>query len=164
MQSINFDEGYKTYDINGDESRVIRIRVADPNILTRYNESKEMIDKALKEIPVNSGETDTADPEMVMRIENEIRKAINYIFGSDICTPAFGEASITTITSNGNPIVVNFLDALLPIVVQDSKAAVEALAKQREERLNKYIRPVIAAEDYDNMSREELIQALETRK
>ena len=38
MQSINFDTGYKTYAVNGDESNVIRINVADLSIKSRIKE------------------------------------------------------------------------------------------------------------------------------
>ena len=31
MQSLNFDEGIKSFAINGDESRVIRFNPADPD-------------------------------------------------------------------------------------------------------------------------------------
>ena len=35
MKSINFDEGYKNYAVNGDEKRIVRVRVTDINLLKR---------------------------------------------------------------------------------------------------------------------------------
>lgn len=162
MRSINFDEGYKTYDINGDENRVIRIRVTDPNIMQRYNESKAVIDGIFKELP-EDGDIGTEEKD---RIEGTIKEAINHIFDSDICEPAFGHASVLTVAENGRPIVVNFIEALLPIVTEDSREAVEALAKERAQRMQKYIDPVVSApsDNYDDMSREELIKLLEDKQ
>ena len=162
MRSIDFDEGYKTYDIHGDENRVIRIRVTDPNIMQRYNESKAVIDGIFRELPEDG---DIGDDEK-NRIENAVKDAINHIFDSDICEPAFGSASVLTIAENGRPIVVNFIEALLPIVTEDSREAVEALAKERAERVQKYIEPVVSApaDSYEDMSREELIRLLEKKQ
>ena len=43
MQSINFDEGIKTFSINGDEARVIRINPGDLNLLIRSEEAQKHI-------------------------------------------------------------------------------------------------------------------------
>ena len=39
MQSINFNDGFKIFDINGDPDRTIRINTADIGILERLENS-----------------------------------------------------------------------------------------------------------------------------
>ena len=39
MQSINFDDGFKIFDINGNPDRTIRINTADIGILERLENS-----------------------------------------------------------------------------------------------------------------------------
>ena len=46
MQSLNFDEGIKSFAINGDESRVIRFNPADPDMMTRYYKALQMLKEA----------------------------------------------------------------------------------------------------------------------
>ena len=41
MSSIIFDEGYRTFDINGDPNRVLRINPADIGILDRMMKAYE---------------------------------------------------------------------------------------------------------------------------
>lgn len=43
MRSISFCENYKSFSINGDESRVIRFNPDDPNILVRAEEAQKRI-------------------------------------------------------------------------------------------------------------------------
>ncbi|EEG57873.1 hypothetical protein CLOSTASPAR_00016, partial [[Clostridium] asparagiforme DSM 15981] len=43
MRSISFSENYKSFSINGDESRVIRFNPDDPNILVRAEEAQKRI-------------------------------------------------------------------------------------------------------------------------
>ena len=38
MENLSFDEGLKSYKINGDPNRILRFNPGDVNILTRYKE------------------------------------------------------------------------------------------------------------------------------
>ncbi len=141
MKSINFDEGYKEYSINGDESRVIRVRVADPNILPRFAAVSDKLDEMQKKYT-------EATPEVMGAVDKELRDLLNEVFQTDICTPAFGEAAVMSITSSGKPLYQAFLEAFLPVVQQDIEAAGKAAqdnAPKPSERVQKYLDTPVAS-------------------
>ena len=39
-QSINFDDGFKSYEINGDPQRIVRIDTADYGLIERLRNAK----------------------------------------------------------------------------------------------------------------------------
>ena len=56
MRSINFDDGFKSFCINGDENRVIRFNPGDLNMRVRVEEAQKRIRKwegSLKTIELN---------------------------------------------------------------------------------------------------------------
>ena len=59
MRSINFDDGFKSFCINGDENRVIRFNPGDPNMRVRAEEAQKRIQEwegSLKTIALNPDE------------------------------------------------------------------------------------------------------------
>lgn len=114
MKSIRFDEGYKEYMVNDDPSRVIRLRL-DPNMIERYERAAEK----LEEYERTFGELDV---DNMSRFDSELRELINSAFGTDICTPAFGEASLFTPTSGGEPLFMAFFNSFLPELEKDIRA------------------------------------------
>ena len=52
----------------------------------------------------------------------EFREIINRAFDSDICTPAFGNASPFAIVGGGKMLYEAFLEALLPALEKEFKA------------------------------------------
>ncbi|MDO4863467.1 MAG: hypothetical protein Q4A05_04780 [Ruminococcus sp.] len=142
MKSINFDEGYKEYAINNDEQRVIRIRLSDMNLLKRVEtamkETKELVGKYKK----------APSAEELVQFDSEVREVINKAFGSDICTPVLGSASVLTLATNGKLLLFEFFDAFLPVIKADIEAAMmTAKLKQPEIRpeVSKYLDPVTVA-------------------
>ena len=86
MQSINFDEGIKTFSINGDEARVIRINPGDLNLLVRSEEAQKHIaeyQEQIKRIPLNSDGTPVDGSEessdALRSFNSMMRKELNYI-------------------------------------------------------------------------------------
>ncbi|WP_303824466.1 hypothetical protein [Ruminococcus flavefaciens] len=82
------------------------------------------------------------DPEKLHEAESEMRELFNEAFGTDICTPAFGDMSIfTLIPKTGKLLFEEFFNAFLPELEKDMKAL------KLTSRINK---PVItpAAEKY----------------
>lgn len=123
MKSINFDSGYKTYSINGDENCVIKVQVTDFNLPKRINDAVIEIEALVEKVKSNSS------IEEIVVFDGEIRKIINDIFGSDICTAAFGKANVCTIASNGEPIFANFFNAMIPIIKADIDEATKDKAQ-----------------------------------
>lgn len=61
-------------------------------------------------------------PEELGSAENEMRNLFNEAFGTDICTPAFGDMSIFAITNSGKLLFTEFFDVFLPELEKDLRA------------------------------------------
>ncbi|RDU21940.1 hypothetical protein [Anaerosacchariphilus polymeriproducens] len=140
MQSINFDDGYKEFAINGDESRVIRFNPCDMGILERIKKAYEEIEKAeeeSKDIELKPDGTVKDDLEESVKalevFKNVINTQIDYIFNSAVAEIAFNGQSPLSLVG-GVPLYERFLNAILPIIEKDVKK--EMKASQR--RISKY--------------------------
>lgn len=138
MQNISFDDGYKSYMINNDENKVIRINIGDLNIQKRYEDTK---DKMLAEIDRIKNSKFT--PDTLAQANETIRGYLNTIFGSDICTAAFGETNILSPVSSGKLLIESFLDAFLPMISEDIKSITFKKKYSLEDKTAKYIAPVL---------------------
>lgn len=134
MQSINFNSGnYKEYAINGDENRVIRINVSDVGIITRIQDAMSKADNIAEEVSEREKNEDRT--QLLKEYDQRAREMVNDIFGS---------VNVFSVASNGKPVLVNFLEALLVVVVQEIKSAQTAAQIKLEEKVEKYTAPVIA--------------------
>jgi len=118
MKSINFDEGYEEYMIADDPTRVIKLRLGDPNLLKRIKSAMEETEGLLTKYKTVS------DEEALHEFDAEFRGIVNKAFGSDICTPVFGDYSVLTLTSSGEFLFTAFFDAFIPQLEADIKAKV----------------------------------------
>lgn len=138
MQNINFDDGYKSYMINNDENKVIRINIGDLNIQKRYEKTK---DKMLAEIDRIKDSEFT--PDTLAQADETIRGYLNAIFGCDLCTAVFGGTNILSPVSSGKLLIESFLDAFLPMISEDIKSISIQQKKSIEDKTAKYIAPVL---------------------
>ncbi len=113
MDSINFNEGYREYDVNGDKTRIVRFRV-DPNL-------KERVEKAMTDIDQLREKYGKMKGDDLYKAGKEFREIINTAFDSDICTPAFGNASPFALVSRGKTLYEAFFEALMPILEAEFK-------------------------------------------
>jgi hypothetical protein len=140
MQNLQFDDGYKEFSINGDESRVIRFNPRDFAILERIKESYDAIEAAsatsedtelkpdgspLNELSVAAG--------IVRKFDDTVKEAINHIFNSDVSTAVFGKQSPLSLVG-GSPLYERFLETVIPVIRKE----VEAESKKSRDRINKY--------------------------
>lgn len=154
MQSIIFDDGYRTYDINGDESRVIRVNVSDFNLLRRNEEAEERISELVRQLSAANDPT----PEDLAEYDKGFREQINYIFGTDVCTPAFGESHCMSIVSDGRMLYEEFLEALLKQVEQDIAERRQGLEQRRRAaspKVQQYIDAAVPHIDISALSEEQ---------
>lgn len=114
METLKFDEGFREYDINGDKSRIVRFRV-DPNL-------KERVEKAMADIEQLRAKYGNMKGDDLYKAGVEFREIINRAFDSDICTPAFGNASPFAIVGGEKMLYEAFLEALLPALEKEFKA------------------------------------------
>ena len=133
MQKLVFDRGYKEYQIGDDENAVIRINAADVGILARLNEAVKNIEQIQKKYE-NAEKAESTDAiQLITECDKDIREQINYIFGSDVCTFAFGEINCLSLVG-GKPIFENFLEVLIPVMQADFESA----QKISDEKVGKY--------------------------
>lgn len=118
MKSINFDEGYKTYAINGDESRTIKIRLNDFNLIKRVKAMMTEIE-SLKD--KYSGKLDA---NTMIEFDSSVREIIDKAFDTDLCANAFGNANICNVVNSGKLLFESFFEAFMPILKSDLNAAV----------------------------------------
>lgn len=133
MQNINFNDNLKTFSINNDESRTITINTADIGILERLEKSQKILENLQSEAQKAENTKDDLEYSILGEIDRQIKEQINYIFGSDVSTPAFGTACCYSFC-NGKPLFENFLDALMPIIQADT----EKETKQMQANIEKY--------------------------
>ena len=89
MQSINFDDGFKIFDINGDPDRTIRINTSDIGILERLENSIDTFNGLAEKAKSTEKRQDNKKYAFLGEIDKNIKEQINYVFGSDVSTPAF---------------------------------------------------------------------------
>ena len=135
MTSLKFDDGYKEYSINGDESRVIRINTTDFAIFDRIKKAMSTIDDISKEYKNAEPKTDDEANELFVSADKKVREQINYIFDSDVSSVAFGNTNCFSIVfSNKQPLFYNFLNAIIPTIRSD----IEKVMTSQNKNVAKY--------------------------
>lgn len=139
--NIDFDDGYKSFKINGDENKIIRFNPTDLSIVKRGKAVTQEIDDYLKMIKKDIDEKDHLKSDEIMeKADLFIREKINYIFDNDVADIVFGSQS-TLSTLNGDPLFYRFLMPIMKLiestVQRESKMSQEKVSKYESE-LNKY--------------------------
>lgn len=139
-QSINFDDGFKSYEINGDPQRVVRIDTADYGLIERLRTAKNNINEEMKKyenIEIKSDGSADVDDETaadgIRDLGEFIRGQFDYIFNSKVSDVLFGAASPLS-TRSGVPLFERVFNAILPIIENDIKSE----QKKAESRIKKY--------------------------
>ena len=134
MNNINFDTHLKTFTLNNDPNKVIQINTADLGIIERLEKAQKKLEKLQKDAENKQNLiTDGLQYSILGEIDKEMREQINYIFGSDVSTPAFGTAYCFS-PCNGSPMFENFLNALIPEIEKD----ITAESKKVQANISKY--------------------------
>lgn len=135
MKSINFKNNFKTFCLNDDENNVIRINTADLGILDRAEQAYQKLEKLQKEAEQVQNLENSNDNEYAIlgEIDKAIREQINYVFGADVSTPAFGTAYCFSFV-DGVPMFEHFINALMPEIEKD--CGIEA--KKMQANIGKY--------------------------
>lgn len=142
MQSINFERGnYKEFAINGDENNTVKINVSDVGILTRLQDAFERIDGIAEDVEKKEKQ-DISKADLFKEQDERVREMVNKIFDTDICASALGGTNAFSVASNGKPVIVNLLEALIQILVQEIKADQTAAQIKLEDKTDKYVKPI----------------------
>ena len=134
LKSLNFKTNIKKFAINNDEDTVISVNTSDIGILERAKKSENMF----AEVKAKYENAEKANAfELMADLDKSVRNQINYIFGSDVSTAAFGTANCVS-TCDGVPMYVGFLNAIMAEV----RADLEAENEKTKAHINKYVSQV----------------------
>lgn len=139
MQNINFDDGFKTFTVNGDENRVVRFNPSDFGILTRAEETEQAFNEIGSKLE-SMGNTDEVSVEQIAQVlretESDVKRQFDYMFNSSVSDVLFvGQSPIAIV--NGEFLFKRILDAIMPIIVEsineEKKKAEKKMAKYTEQ-------------------------------
>lgn len=133
MNNLSYNVGYKEYSINGDESRILRIKMTDYAIFDRFTKGMKQIDKIAKEYENSTANTFDEANNLFVSVDRKIRKQIDFIFDGDVSDIIFGNTNCISI-AGGKPIFENFLEAVLPVIKED----ISTEQKKIERKVSKY--------------------------
>lgn len=148
MQSLNFDDGYQSFAINGDESRVIRFNPSDPNVIQRFQEAEDHIKESqdkIRNINLNPDGTPTDSSleeaaEALKEFDSIVREQLNFIFNSDIYDTVFaGQSPLCIVGSQKIYLFEAFMNSVLPMIQKET----EKYEKASKARINKYTKRYI---------------------
>ena len=132
----------------GKSDRYFYMDFNDTNFPIRLKQGREDIANFLEEkrqelgiediSELQSKEHTVEEVEKTIAISNEIdtfiKNKVNYIFGYDISSIVFGNASSVSVTRNGEYYFDNFLNSVLPLVEREYQVRIQAT----NERIKKY--------------------------
>ena len=142
MRSINFDDGFKSFCINGDEHRVIRFNPGDLNMRVRVEEAQKRIRKwegSLKAIELNPDGTlvveDEEESAELRGFEDMLRRELNYVFNADVYDTIFsGQSPLCTVGKEKMFLFEAVLQSVTPIIEEE----IEAFSSASQARVEKY--------------------------
>ena len=134
MEKLNFDKGYKTYCINDDENAVIRVCTTDFGLINRLNTMRENAAEIIKELDaVKQSESESAVLSAIDEAGEKVQALIDEVFGAGTSSVVFGGINCLSF-AGGQPVALNFLDAIIPVIKKDLEKEQKASGK----RIQKY--------------------------
>ena len=135
MEKIVFDSGIKEYQINN--NGVLRFNPSDPNVYARFFDAVDQIEKIEQDL-VTKGESiknsesndEVANGEAAIRLLREADKRVKELLG-EVFGPGndfdelLGSINIMAVAANGERVVTNFMNALLPVIEREAKKCTE---------------------------------------
>ena len=151
---LNYDDGYKNIELNGDPDKVIRINPTDVQFLERFanfDETADKIREKYKDVDLNTinqlKHMDENNPdfskfkeaaENIDKLDKAMKELVNEVFGYDISSIVFGNENCLS-PANGKPIFMNFMERIFEYI--QSVALSEKTKAQQ--KIEKYTKPVI---------------------
>lgn len=134
MQSLNFKTTLKTYAINDDENAVIKINTTDFGLIDRLKNLVERTGKIADKYKTMS--EDKLNIDVFIDFDKDIRKEIDYVLGEGVSQSAFGDVNCLSICDDGSMIFENFLNCVVPVILDDVQTAVANRSKHIEKYTN----------------------------
>lgn len=150
MSNLNFGIAKrKTFTIDGDENRIISLDTSDTGIMGRLSAMQEFLndsDRFVEEFEkANESATDDWNRSLILskmfaERDAEMRKQLNNLFDSDVCTPIVGNGSVMRIV-DGVPLYNTILERLLPLYEAEIAKQLTAQQKRISKHTAKYVKP-----------------------
>ncbi len=134
MQSLNFKTPLKTYAINDDENAVIKINTTDFGLIDRLKNLVERTGKIADKYKTMP--EDKLNIDVFIDFDKDIRKEIDYVLGEGVSQSAFGDVNCLSICDDGSMIFENFLNCVVPVILDDVQTAVANRSKHIEKYTN----------------------------
>ncbi len=129
MEKITFDSGVKRYRING--GGVLQFNPADPNLYQRFMEAVEQI-KQMEQEMAGGGDDPLAK---LCQVDMQIKKTLSWVFGGENDFDALlGGVNLLAVASNGQRVVTNLLQALLPVLTEGAQLCAGVQVQQAKEK------------------------------
>lgn len=134
MKNLNINKGYKSYTINGDESVVITVKTTDFSIIDRLTKVQEHIGDIVTEM--QSIKKNAAAEEYLAALDKadkKVKAELDEVFDSPVSAAVFGKMNSLSF-AGGQPVALNFLEAIIPEISAD----LEDEQKASAEKIEKY--------------------------
>lgn len=130
MKNLNINKGYKEYSINNDENAVIRVRTTDFGIIEKLTKIKSRTAETVSKME-KLRESESIDTILAALddADKEIREELDAVFDSYVSEVVFGSTNCLSF-AGGQPIALNFLEAIIPEIQHDLEAE-QGAAKKR---------------------------------
>ena len=130
MENLVFDNGIKRYRVNNEGE--LAFNPSDPNVYGRFMDAIDKISSVENEMVEKGKNIKKDDGEAVVRMmvdaDRKVKTILQEVFGRNNDFDAiFGSVNIMAVASNGERVITNFINALMPIVA----AGAEQCATQK---------------------------------
>lgn len=147
--TLNVLDGKKEFHINGDPNKAIWINTNDTGISTRAHRAQKQIQQMSDRLQeaqekYEGKEPDDAFFELLEEADHEAKKALNFVFASDIADTVFGLISPYAVVKEDGTIFFNeFLNSIIPFVEKGKSELKDKTLASRQRTgkyTNKYVR------------------------
>ena len=130
MEKIVFDSGIKEYEINN--NGVLRFNPSDPNVYARFFDAAEQIQQIEKNLTekgktlANNEENGEAAIRLMQEADKKVKELLGQVFGPDNdFDKLLGGVNILAVAANGERVITNLMQALLPVIERGVKKCAE---------------------------------------
>lgn len=137
--NLNFNNGLKRLNINGDGTKFIEFNPLDVTVYAKFLELQMIIngfDQKMQDLLTTDKEYEAT--QFLIEKDKEVKAKLEEIFGAGAGEIIFNNANVFTPTVDGTFILENFLNALRPIIEEDAKKLEENSKKKTSKYTGKY--------------------------
>lgn len=133
MKKFTIDTGIEEFEIN--EGKILRFNPSDINLYKRFIDAQDEIltvEKRLVEKAEATGDNVTGEMVILLLSEAdaEMKEILNRVFGEgNDFNDIFEGVNLMSVATNGERVVTNFLEAILPTIEEGAKKAAHAQAQ-----------------------------------